>query len=197
MLKFRWWCGHDLADKMLLGRGGVMKRAFFLFLVLPVLSHAEVFKCKADTGRVTYSASPCSVGAVPYDSDRVVIEISAARTVSVVRGSNGIFSLGGVINGNSVNFAIDTGASFTSLPGVLAHRLGFYKCSAASVTHTANGDAVSCSVVLSKISIAGFDFANVSVSILPGMTGETILLGSDLLRQFKIEQRAGVMTLSR
>lgn len=83
------------------------------------------------------------------------------------------------------------------MPGAVAYRLGIHSCVVVGTMHTANGDAGYCSVVVSRLSFAGFDFFDVAVSVLPNMTGDIPLLGGDLLKQLDVVQKGNVMTLSR
>jgi aspartyl protease family protein len=166
-----------------------------VLLLLPSLASGEVFKCVVDGG-VSYSGSPCLSGAVPYDAGRVSVNDESADTVTVTRDSHGIYSLPGSINGRSVNFIVDTGASFTTISGDFAKTLGINNCIQVGVTHTANGDAPMCRVNISSLSFGGFNYSNISVSLSPNMQG-IALIGNDLLSRLKVNQQAGVMVISK
>jgi clan AA aspartic protease (TIGR02281 family) len=166
-----------------------------LVLLLPSAASGEVFKCIVD-GRVSYSSSPCLSGAVPYDAGRISVNDESADTVTVTRDSHGTYSLPGSINGRSVNFIVDTGASFTTISGDFAKTLGINKCLQVGITHTANGDAPMCRVKISSLSFGGFSYSNISVSLSPNMQG-IALIGNDLLSRLKVNQQAGVMVLSK
>lgn len=166
-----------------------------ILVLLPSFASGEVFKCVND-GKVSYSSSPCESGAVPYDARRSSVNDQSADTITVTRDAHGIYSLPGSINGRSVNFIVDTGASFTTISGDFARTLGINNCVQVGVTHTANGDAPMCRVKVDSLSFGGFSYSNLSISLNPTMQG-VALLGNDLLSGFKVNQQAGVMVLSK
>lgn len=166
-----------------------------VLVFLPSFAFGEVYKC-VEEGRVSYSGTPCKSGAVPYDSRRASVNDQSADSVTVTRDAHGIYSLPGAINGRSVNFIVDTGASFTTISGDFARTMGINNCTQVGVTHTANGDAPVCRVKITSLSFGGFSYSNLSISLNPTMQG-VALLGNDLLSGFKVNQQAGVMVLSR
>jgi clan AA aspartic protease (TIGR02281 family) len=176
-------------------RPSVYLMQILILVLLPVSAFGEVYKCVAD-GRVSYSSSPCLSGGVPYDSNRASVTDTTADSVTVARDVHGIYSLPGSINGRSVDFIVDTGASFTTISGDFARQLGINKCLQVGVTHTANGDAPMCHVTVSSLSFGGFNYSNLTISLNPTMQG-VVLLGNDLLSGFKVNQQSGVMILSK
>lgn len=166
-----------------------------VLVLLPASAFGEVYKCVVD-GRVSYSSSPCLSGAVPYNSNRASVTDTTAGSVTVARDAHGIYSLPGSINGRSVSFIVDTGASFTTISGDFARQLGINKCMQVGVTHTANGDAPMCRVTVSSLSFGGFNYLNLTISLNPTMQG-VALLGNDLLSGFRVNQQSGVMILSK
>ena len=163
--------------------------------LLPAMASAQVYKCVED-GRVSYSSTPCVTGEVPYDSKRASVSDSTASSVTVARDASGVYFLPGTINGMSVKFVVDTGASMTSISGDFARQLGISTCEKAGVTHTANGDTPSCIVKVASLSFGGFNYSDLNVSLNPNMQG-VALLGNDLLSGFKVSQQGGVMVLSK
>jgi aspartyl protease family protein len=173
-----------------------MKTAIlFLILLFPCFASAEVFKCVND-GKVSYSSSSCLSGSVPYQSNRASVTDTSADSVTVTRDAHGIYSLPGSINGRSVNFIVDTVASFTTISGDFARQLGINNCVQVGITHTANGDGPMCRVKVDSLSFGGFSYSNLSISLNPTMQG-VVLFGNDLLSGFKVNQQAGVMVLSK
>lgn len=155
----------------------------------------EVYKCK-ENGHITYSSTPCASGRVPYDAGRASFGESSVGSASISRDAGGVYRAKGSVNGQSEDFIIDTGASMTTLSGGLAYRLGVQNCTAAGIVNTANGKSSFCLVKVAKLTVAGFSFSNISVAVNPGLTGLS-LFGNDLLSQFAVSHRNGVMTLSR
>ena len=176
-------------------RPSVYLMQILILALLPASAFGEVYKCVVD-GRVSYSSSPCISGSVPYNSNRASVTDTTADSVTVARDAHGIYSLPGSINGRSVSFIVDTGASFTTISGDFARQLGISKCMQVGVTHTANGDAPMCRVTVSSLSFGGFSYSNLTISLNPTMQG-VALLGNDLLSGFKVNQQSGVMILSK
>ncbi len=171
-------------------------RKLWLLLCLPMFAHAEVFKCKTDSG-IVYSEKPCIAAALPYNAGRVSItEEDSSSTVTVLRDKTGRFSVPGEIDGHSTRFLIDTGANVTTIFGDVAHQLGIKSCMPVGVSHTAGGDIAACRVKVSRLSFAGFRFTNVSVVLNP-VAQSDVLVGQDLLSNVKVRQENGVMTLSK
>jgi clan AA aspartic protease (TIGR02281 family) len=167
-----------------------------LIVLFPLSSYAEVYKCQTDTGSISYSQTPCSTGSVHYDARRVSIGSNNSQTVTLTRGSGGIFHTEGSVNGMAVSFILDTGATLTTLSGDIAYRLGLKTCIPVGVVNTANGKSLFCQVVVNKLTIANFQFVNVTIAVNPQMRGEA-LFGNDLLKQFTINQQGNQLTLSR
>lgn len=169
-----------------------MKILYILFFLLaPAFSFADVYKCN-NSGVYSYSQSPCSSGSVAYREDLV----TSGNSVSVPLGRNLVHNLMGQVNGRSVSFILDTGASATTLSGDTAYSMGVHSCETTSQSNSAGGLINLCSAVISRIEIAGAVFNNVTVRIAPTMRGQS-LIGNDLLSRFRIEHHDGVMTLTR
>ena len=174
-----------------------MRTTILIFLVCVFhAAVAETYKC-VQSGTTTYSSTPCEGNAQVIQQHISVSEDSGRHSVSILRdAASGLFTLPGSVNGNSVTFAVDTGASATTISGDDAYRLGIHSCAATAVIRTANGLTGNCRIKVSSVSFAGFNFTNVTVNVAPAMKGIN-LIGSDLLSNFKIEQQSGVMILSR
>ena len=149
-----------------------------------------------NNGQVSYSSTPCASGRLPYDSARVSVAESGASSVTLVRDASGGFSVPGAVNGVSTRFTVDTGATFTTLSGDYAYKLGIHECVPVGISRTANGDTATCRVTVSTLTFGGFNYSNVTVYINPAMQGVT-LLGNDLLSGFKIHHENDVMVLSK
>ena len=172
----------------------MLRYLLLLLFLLPCVAQCQVFKC-LNAGRVSYSAQPCFSGA-PHLATSNDSEISREHdSVRVVRGANGGYNLSGTVNGQAASFLIDTGAGFTTLSGELANRLGMHSCQPVGIADTAGGQANVCRMTLSSLSVAGFNFSNIVVGIIPTMTGPS-LIGNDLLSKLKMSQESGVITLS-
>jgi clan AA aspartic protease (TIGR02281 family) len=155
---------------------------------------AEIYKC-TQSGKTTYSSFPCGDNAQITES-HVSISGGYAKSISLVRDATGRFSMPGSINGLQTTFTVDTGATFTTISGDFAYKLGIHNCTAVGVSHTANGDTPTCRVTVSSLSVGGFDFTHATIYLNPTMRGGS-LLGNDLLSGFKVNQQGNVMVISR
>jgi aspartyl protease family protein len=166
-------------------------------ILLFCLSHsavAQTYKC-VQSGKTTYSELPCDVNAKIVEN-RVSSSSGAASSISLIRDSTGRFSLQGSINGKSTIFTVDTGATFTTISGDFASKLGIHSCVPVGISHTANGDTPTCRVAVSSLSVGGFNYSNIYIFLNPTMQGGA-LLGNDILSGLKVSQQGNVMVLSR
>jgi len=173
-----------------------MKTLYILFfLIVPAVSYGDVYKCRGSGGS-SYSDSSCGSGSVAYRSDLLTLNNAPSQFSVSVPLSGGAYNMVGEVNGSPVNFILDTGASSTVISGDTAYAMGIRTCQITGQTSTAAGVIGHCSMVVRRLVVAGVLFSDVVVSISPTMRGRS-LLGNDLLSRFRIEQRGGVMTLSR
>lgn len=103
--------------------------------------------------------------------------------VRVKQSNDGHFYVRAVVNGHSVRFLVDTGASMTVLTSDVALRLGFnvrgldYSMAA----YTANGPTFAAPAQLESITIGGISIENIEAAVLrPGQL-DTPLLGMSFL----------------
>ena len=174
----------------------VLKFRIILLTVLFFTSggaFAQVFKC-SDSGRFTYSTSPCLSGSVAYNNS--ALSVTETRPLIISSAGRGGFYADGSVNGSPVLFHVDTGATFTTLSGGDAYRLGVHSCPVAGSSSTANGQAAFCLVHVNKLTLGEFVFFNVNIQVMPSMSGAS-LFGLDLLSQLKFSHAGGVLTISR
>lgn len=124
------------------------------------------------------------VNAVSGEGEPVVLE----------RNRSGHFVATGRINGEPVEFLLDTGATYVAVPGELAERLGLAATGSAWF-NTANGRVRGELTTLDEVSLGGFSASQVRGSISPGLDGDTALLGMSFLNRFDIEIRDSRMML--
>ena len=133
----------------------------------------------------------------PYQSGRGYrprpIETLSDAGAVLDRTVDGHFYLTGSINGREVAFMVDTGASTIAIGDTLAERLGLGPCRSRQYS-TAAGTVSGCEAVASQVEVAGLRLPDVPVAVLPG--GDTVLLGMNVLRHFRIEQQGRQMRLT-
>ena len=116
---------------------------------------------------------------------------------SAVLGTNrtGNYVINGSINGVSVRFMVDTGASLTSVSQRIARHMGLFGCVPARST-TANGVAQVCIAGARDLQFGDFRVQNVRVAVMPNMEAQA-LLGMNVLNKFHITQNGGKMIISK
>jgi clan AA aspartic protease (TIGR02281 family) len=133
----------------------------------------------------------------PYQSGRGFrpkpIETLSAAGARLDRTFDGHFYLSGRINGTKVAFLVDTGASTIAIGESLAEQLDLGACQSRRYS-TAAGTVTGCEAAARIVEVAGLRLSDVPVAVLPGT--DTILLGMNVLRHFRIEQQAGHMQLT-
>lgn len=112
-------------------------------------------------------------------------------------GSGGHFVTQGSINGKSVSFIVDTGATHVALSQSVAEQIGLnYRAGQRSVGQTANGPTVAYRVMLDSVRIGDVMVYNVDAAVLPaGM--EQVLLGNSFLTRFQMKRENDTLTLDK
>ena len=121
------------------------------------------------------------------------IETLSEAGVVLDRTFDGHYYLTGTINGREVVFMVDTGASTVAIGDALANRLDLGTCRPRQYG-TAAGTVRGCEALASQVEVGGLRLPNVPVAVLPG--GDTVLLGMNVLRHFRIEQQGRQMRLT-
>lgn len=111
--------------------------------------------------------------------------------------SGGHFFTGGTINGTTVRFVVDTGATSVTLSEAEASRIGLaYKSGQRGYTHTANGPVPTYRVSLSSLRIGDVQVYDVEAVVLPAPMNY-VLLGNSFLNRFQMKRENDRMTLDR
>lgn len=114
--------------------------------------------------------------------------------VVLERNRAGHYVAPGLINGQSVTFLLDTGATRVSVPESLAQRLRLERGSAHQ-TMTANGVIQVFATTLDSVRLGGIELRHVPASINPYMADNTVLLGMSFMQHLELMQRGGQLTL--
>ncbi|MDR1994463.1 TIGR02281 family clan AA aspartic protease [Azonexus sp.] len=127
-----------------------------------------------------------AVGAAPADGSGKIV---------LTADGQGHFFTTGTINGTSVRFLVDTGATSIALGASDARRIGLdVNRGQRAYTQTANGQVEVRRVKLDTVRIAGVTLHQVDASILP--TDQPIaLLGMSFLNRMEMQHDGGTMTL--
>ena len=117
-----------------------------------------------------------------------------AREVALKRNRFGHYVVTGRINGQAVEFILDTGASDIAIPASIANDLGL-KRGLPVVYRTANGAITAYTTRLSQVELGPIILKDLRASINPHMNGKEILLGMSFLKQLEFSQRGEYLTL--
>lgn len=124
-----------------------------------------------------------------------VARVESGGDMVIPRSRDGHFYVAGKINGQSVTFLVDTGASAVSINSALAGRLGLPRGRPVAIG-TAGGMAQGEEILGQVVSLGGITVRDVRLVVLAGMPGEA-LLGQNVLRHLEILQTADRMILRR
>lgn len=122
-----------------------------------------------------------------------------ARKVSLYKAYNGHYQAQVDVNGISIGFLIDTGASSIALRQSDAAKIGIKpgpKDYTASIS-TANGVTRAARVMLKSVNLSGIVVEDVQALILPDSSLGTNLLGMSFLSQVNWSQRGGNLVIEQ
>ncbi|QHC99260.1 aspartyl protease [Pseudomonas sp. S04] len=114
--------------------------------------------------------------------------------VKLVGNGQGHFVADGQINGQPVNFMLDTGATDVSIPAGLSQRLNLEKGAAVTLS-TANGRSQGYRTRLQQLKLGDIVLHDVRALVAPGLSGDQVLLGMSALKQLEFTQRGGTLLL--
>jgi aspartyl protease family protein len=100
----------------------------------------------------------------------------------------------GRINGEPVEFLVDTGAVDVAMPYAVAQRLNL-QLSSGGLSMTGNGNVQSWTAQLKSVDVGGLVASRVKAVVLPNMQGEQVLLGMSYLRYMELVLAGGELTL--
>lgn len=114
--------------------------------------------------------------------------------VKLVGNGQGHFVADGQINGQPVNFMLDTGATDVSIPASLARRLNLEKGVEVTLS-TANGRSQGYRTRLQQLKLGDIVLHDVRALVAPGLSGDQVLLGMSALKRLEFTQRGGTLLL--
>ena len=130
---------------------------------------------------------PASAASAPATGSKIVL----------TAGSGGHFTTPGFINGKSVQFLVDTGATGVGLSVADAERIGLnYKAGQEIRLNTANGPAKGWQLKLASVRVGDVEVYDVEASVSPGAM-PYVLLGNSFLNRFQLRRENDQMVLER
>lgn len=112
---------------------------------------------------------------------------------------DGLYRSAGRINGKSVNFVVDTGATWVSLSAGHADRLGInYRASGdRRRVETAMGHTEAYVVMLERVAVGGVELEDVEAAVLEGNSPSQPLLGMSFLNRVDLKSSGQALVLQR
>jgi len=122
----------------------------------------------------------------------------ARQLVTLAADASGHFTALGSINGGSVRFLVDTGATFVSLTAAEARRLGInYLQGERGQLQTANGVATGYRIKLDSVRVGQVELNNVDGVVSENDAMGMSLLGMSFLNRMEMKRDGQSMTLTR
>lgn len=136
-----------------------------------------------------FQAPTTAAGEAAYDQ--------AGRVVLTADG-HGHFPVPGIVNGLSVRFVLDTGASLVSLPASVARQAGVRLDNASPVViNTANGRARAHRVVLNSVKVGGIAVHLVEALVVDDAALSVPLLGMSFLNRTNMLREGDTLVLTQ
>jgi aspartyl protease family protein len=121
--------------------------------------------------------------------------VDGIKQTLIKRNVQNQYMVQGTINGKSVIFLLDTGASDVVIPGNLAKDLQLLS-GEEGMASTAGGNVTVYDTRINELVIGNIVLKNVAASINPKMDGEEILLGMSALRRITMYQQGDNLVLT-
>lgn len=120
-------------------------------------------------------------------------------TVVLTRDRQGMYRVNGTINGKTVSFLVDTGASQVAMNTAEAKRLGInYEKNGKRIhIRTAGGTVTGYQVTITRLTIGEAKLYNVKGMIVSGSSPKEILLGMSVLERFEMQNKGQVLLLKQ
>jgi len=160
--------------------------------------------------------SPEGLLLISADSQQAVIEVNGKRqsfplgahvstqyaqpdviSAKIWRDPSGSYTTVGSINGRTVNFLVDTGATAVAMDAIDAKRLGIqYKLEGDPIyVSTANGRAPAYEVTLDRVQVGDITLHRVRGFVMNGAGSGRVLLGMSFLNRVQMEDQGTVLML--
>jgi aspartyl protease family protein len=121
-----------------------------------------------------------------------------AGSVTLTADAQGHFVTTGVVNGSSLQFMVDTGATSVVLTSSDARRAGInYLAGPRALSQTANGLVPVYSVKIDRLKVGDIEVTNVDAMVVEGERLPIALLGMSFLNRMEMRRDGQTMTLIR
>jgi aspartyl protease family protein len=129
---------------------------------------------------------------------RMATSAPTVESVVLTADVRGHFATDGQVNGRSIRFVVDTGATLIALPASEARRLSIDYQKGQKVTMgTANGKVPGYLVKLDTVSVGGVTIYGVDAVVMEGNGLVSPLLGMSFLNRMNMKREGDIMTLTK
>jgi len=119
-------------------------------------------------------------------------------TARVFPDLHGMYIITGKVNGKPMRFLVDTGATYVTISGENATRIGIdFKQGQKAYAQTASSIVTVWQVMLDSVSIGGISVPNVPASVIEGSQPADALLGNSFLKHTRIQRIGSVLELEK
>jgi aspartyl protease family protein len=172
-----------------------MRQFLLLFVVMAVvgITVSQRVGTKPDGTNAMAMATKPAAAAPPQSSP------AGYRTVTLNNNGRGYFEVAARVEGRSIDFLIDTGASSVALRESSAAKLGIHPSPRDYTirTQTANGVGKAAPVTLDRMEINGITVRDVRAVVVPDAALSTNLLGMTFLSKVKWTHDRGRLVLEQ
>jgi aspartyl protease family protein len=145
-------------------------------------------------GHARKQTSPAAAVDYPTAANYPIV----ANFAVVPANERGDLIANGEVNGMPVRFAVDTGATFITLPAREASRLGLdYHDGQKIMMETANGEVFAYRLKLDTVRVGEVDVHDVDAVIAEGNSLPIALLGMSFLNRVDIRREGTILTLTK
>ncbi|MCC6197620.1 MAG: TIGR02281 family clan AA aspartic protease [Burkholderiales bacterium] len=129
---------------------------------------------------------------------RIARSTPAVESVTLTADLKGHFTADGQVNGRTVHFLVDTGATVIALPSGEAKRLGVdYEKGQKVLMRTANGTGAGYLVKLDSVAVGSVTLYGVEAVVVEGAGLALPLLGMSFLNRMDMKREGNIMTLTK
>lgn len=122
-----------------------------------------------------------------------------SQEVRILRDSKGHFRTSGTINGRTISFLVDTGATSVAMSESHARQIGlnYKKDGTPAKALTASGESAAYQIQLKSVSVGGIRKQNVRAIVVKGNGPGEVLLGMSFLKGLDMNNQGNLMVLKK
>jgi aspartyl protease family protein len=152
-------------------------------------SYEATISVNGVVGKYTVGSHPVQVS---YKSPK-------KQSIQILPDKRGMYNISGTINGNPVDFLVDTGANLVAMNQFDAQKIGvdIRKQGVPVNFESASGKGIGKLIKLDQVQIGNIMLRNVDAIVTRGSHPRKILLGMSFLKRVKMERNGVIMTLTQ